>query len=347
MFGPNWYSSLQSIKLLSTGCSYSADWGACIPTSVNVWNTDGSREFYQLKPSASDPFVYTASGSSSGGSLVYEPYTQWTLIKNLTTYVYSHDGYLQSIEGPLGLKLTFQYSPSNPAQLIKVTNSAGQYVNFNWTGSRVTSIVDSNGGQWLYTYNSNNMLDTVTSPGALPSVRKYHYESSVGFTLLTGISINGVRYSTYAYDQSRRAIESGLAGGEDRDTFAYGLNTTSLTSAAGQATTYTFAPAGGAVRLTNVARSGTTSCGPSSAATFYDANGYIDYTLDWNGEKTDYSYDSSGRLSAVTYYPGKSAQLKKVNTWAGDKLMESTFSNASGTAFYKISYAYVSHPGRS
>ena len=58
------------------------------------------------------------------------------------------------------------------------------------------------------------MLASVTSPGASPDVRTYHYENSADRQLLTGISINGVRYSTYKYYADKRVQESGLAGGE-------------------------------------------------------------------------------------------------------------------------------------
>lgn len=136
------------------------------------------------------------------------------------------------------------------------------------------------GGIWQYTYNASGLLETVTSPGPLPDVRRYHYESPVSTSLLTGISINGVRHSTYAYNSTFRAVESGLAGGEERDTFVYGINTTTVTTATGQATTYNFAVSNGALRLTSTSRAATASCPAAAAQIVYDANGYIDYKLD-------------------------------------------------------------------
>ena len=62
------------------------------------------------------------------------------------------------------------------------------------------------------------MLERVTSPGPTPDVRTYHYEMAGQADLLTGISINGTRHSTYGYYADRRVQVSALAGNEERDT---------------------------------------------------------------------------------------------------------------------------------
>lgn len=92
----------------------------------------------------------------------------------------------------------------------------------------MTQIIDTNGQVWQYAYNANNMLVRVTAPmdpasEAPADYRKYLYENAAP-TLLTGIKINGVRYSTSQYDANKRVIDSALAGRKEFETFAYGPN---------------------------------------------------------------------------------------------------------------------------
>jgi YD repeat-containing protein len=240
MFGAYWWSSLSHPKLKTSGCFQSPDWG-CLPTAVQVWKPDASGDVYQHVAGTDGPAVYSAVGSAAGGTLQFYPNLKWELTRERMTYTYSAAGYLKSISGPMGLWISFTYSTTTPSQLNKVTNRVGQSVTFTWLDGHVVSVTDPSGAVWQYTYNTLGLLETVTSPGTVPDVRRYHYDSPVSPSLLTGISINGVRYSTYAYDSAYRTKESGLAGGEERDTFVYGTNTTTVTSATGQATTYTFA----------------------------------------------------------------------------------------------------------
>ena len=184
------------------------------------------------------------------------------------------------------------------------------------------------------------MLSSVTSPGIPADTRTYHYENTSDGTLLTGISINGVRYSTYSYYADKRVKTSGLAGGEEFDSFTYGVNQATLKNAKGQTTTYSFTPAQGALKITLISRAGTATCSAANASTFYDKNGWIDYTLDWNGNKTDYSYDVSGKLLQTTSAFGTVVSSTQVNTWIGEDLSESTFRNSANIAYLKVAYTY-------
>ncbi|KNZ32430.1 MAG: hypothetical protein AD742_11775 [Methylibium sp. NZG] len=342
MFGPYWWSSLSYPKLSPSGCIRTPDYG-CVPTSATVWRPDGAADVYRHIAGTDNPYTYSASGSASGGTLTHYPGLQWVLKRDRHTYTYSANGYVQNITGPMGVSLGFTYSTTTPSQLIRVTNKVGQTVNFSWSGGRVVSVTDPAGGIWRYTYNGTGMLETVTSPGTSPDVRRYHYESSVSSNLLTGVSINDTRYSTYGYQSDRKTILSGLAGGEERDTFAYGTNTTTVTSSTGQPTTYTFESSGGARRLKSTSRGATATCPAAAAQTVY-AGSYVDYTLDWNGNKTDYGYDTSGRLEQVVVAAGTTAQLTKTNVWSTTNpldLKETILKDSAGTAYAKVAYGYV------
>ncbi|MBK6865532.1 MAG: hypothetical protein IPG91_19475 [Ideonella sp.] len=246
---------------------------------------------------------------------------------------------IQTIADEAGVVLLyFQHNGSQ--QLERVTDAAGRSVILTRTNGRVTAVTDPAGQVWTYGYDGNGMLTSVTSPGASPDIRSYHYESSVAWWLLTGITINGTRYSTYSYYADQRVKESGLAGGEERDTFAYGSNQTTVTSAAGLATTYQFTLIGTSLRPISVSRAATGSCPAAAASTVYDANGYIDYTLDWNGNRTEYSYDSAGRLLEVTSGAGSTSPSTKSNTWVGADIVQADFKNANGAVYARASYTY-------
>lgn len=66
----------------------------------------------------------------------------------------------------------------------------------------------------------------------------------------------------------------------------------------------------GRKKLTGVSRSGVSNCPNASATIQYDANGFIDYELDWNGARTESTYDARGLLEDQTTgingaFPGK------------------------------------------
>ncbi len=250
----------------------------------------------------------------------------------------------QRLTGPGGVVLQQYTYGSNATQPTRVTSAGGRTLDFTWTSGKVTSVRDAAGNHWSYAYNASGMLDTVTSPGPHADIRKYHYEHAGDATLLTGISINGVRHSTYAYtdNASKKVWQSGLAGGEAQDSFAYGSNTTTVTTESGQPTTYTFTQVAGEKKLTAVSRAQTSNCAAASASTAYDVNGYPDFELDWKGNRTEYSYDTAGKAIDVTTAAGTALALKAVNGWTGSDLTSTTWQRTNGSNYLRVTYTY--HP---
>lgn len=108
----------------------------------------------------------------------------------------------------------------------------GNITNYIYTGDLLTKVEDHFGKAIAITYNSNNLVESITDPSGaeyrygyeenepssgqfnLTSVtypgsqsRHYHYEDPVNPSLLTGISDeNGDRYATYAYNDQGKAI---------------------------------------------------------------------------------------------------------------------------------------------
>jgi RHS repeat-associated protein len=271
----------------------------------------------------------------------------WALYKDKKKYNFlASGGSAVSIDRYTGERLlTITWDDVGFTRITRVTNLVGQQVNFTWTGNRVTQVTDPAGNIWNYAYNANGMLTTATSPGPNADVRTYHYEDTADPKLLTGISINGVRYSTYAYHADKRVRESGLAGGEQRDQFTYGTNSTTVTNERGQSTTYTTSTSvqdSTTKKIAGISRAATTSCPLAAASTVYDVNGYPDYTLDWNGNKTDYTYNAQGILLGVTTAAGTASALTSSYVWATpEDLAERTLKNSSGVAHAKQSFTYT------
>ena len=343
MFGPNWGSSFDYAKLdfTKTGCYQDPDSGVCYPRQATLTMPDGAKFSYE----PSNLPRYTVYGAAKTGSLTYTK-TAWRLRMNGATYTYSNLGFLQSIDNYSGdSSLTFTYDVSDVSKLIKVTNRIGQAISFVWANNKVTQLVDPAGNIWRYDYNTSGMLSQVTSPGTNPDIRQYHYESGAGNWFLTGITINGARYSTYDYYPDGRVRQSGLAGGEEVDTFQYGTLQTTVTNAKGQPTIYSFASLNGELRIVKISRAQTTTCAAAAASTAYDVNGYVDYTVDWNNNKTDYSYDMQGRLLAVTTGSGTMNAGTEANTWDGDYIIKKEYIDSNGVAYARLVYQYL--PGTS
>lgn len=296
-----------------------------------------------------DPGTYSVRSNSVMGSATYSPGTRlWTLWKDKKTYTFLTGGGIATtvdrISGERLLTITWVYNGTY--KITRLTNLVGQQVNFTWTGNRVTGVTDPAGNLWNYAYNAAGMLTTVTAPGPNADVRTYHYEDASDGTLLTGISINGVRYSTYAYYADKRVRESGLSGGEEKDTFTYGTSSTTVVNARGQSTTYTTATSvqeATTKKIAAISRAATSSCPSAAASTVYDANGYIDYTLDWNGNRTDYTYSASGILLDMTTAAGTPAALTEsyVSATAED-LAERTLKTSAGVAYARLNNTYHS-----
>lgn len=336
MFGPKWRSSFDYSNLIfSAACTSTADYG-CVPTTITATLPDGTQFVYQHY----NKNVWRGTGASAEvGTATLDPEFGYIFANAYGSRTYTLDGRVLQVAELTVPALNFEYDP-NTNVLQRVRNAQGQTAQFTWSGGRVTAVVDPAGQTWTFGYNGSGMLSSVQSPGPNASTRTYHYEDSVSGQLLTGISYNGVRYSTYAYFADGRVRESGLAGGEEKDTFTYGTNTTTVTSSYGQPVTYTFTSSQSSLKLSSTSRSATATCGAATAQRVYGTDGWLDYTLDWNNNKTDYTYGGSGQLLNVTYAAGTSYALKEVNTWSGDQLMSTVYQTAAGGQYKSVAYTY-------
>ncbi|MEX0141164.1 RHS repeat protein [Massilia sp. LMS1-1-1.1] len=341
MFGPKWLSEYDYPRLAPSGCYRHPDFGnLCIPTDVIFTRPDGANITY-TRMMAGGSLIYRAKNAASRGRMTYKPTNRtWTLILDQKTYSFSAAGMIQKITNPGGANLLEFIYGSNSEQATRIINISGQTLELTWTDGRVTKVRDPAGNEWNYLYNLAGMLISVTSPGQNPDIRTYFYEDGSDPRLLTGIAINGIRYSTYRYYADKRVQESGLSDGEERDTFSYSSNKTTVTSAKGQTVTYSYVPIQGGLKLSSISRETTTTCPTANSATFYDSNGWVDYTLDWNGNKTDYLYDVSGKLTQAITAAGTDAAITKNYSWSGDYLSEITMLDEKNIPYAKEAYSY-------
>jgi YD repeat-containing protein len=254
-------------------------------------------------------------------------HTGWkvTTPKN-TVETYNAIGDLLSITDSKGLTQTLTYScaavsPSCPIAtpttiapyaglLIKVTDSFNRSLNFTYgSNGRISTLTDPNGNIIRYSYIGYN-LSTVTYPDDTPAdlynnPKKTYIYGELANTAnvsqpnaLTGIiDENGNRYATYSYDAQGRGISTEHAGGAQRVSLAYNTDgSTTVTDALGAARTYRFQTILGVVKPTGQSQPGGSGCGASASAMSYDANGNVSSRADFNGNRTDYSYDLSRNL---------------------------------------------------
>jgi YD repeat-containing protein len=108
-----------------------------------------------------------------------------------------------------------------------VTDSFGRSLSLEYTATcdpanpqRVHKVTVPGEGQYVYGYDSQGRLTTVTDPDN--KTRTYHYENTTYKAALTGITDeSSQRYATYGYDTYGHATLSELAGGAERVSIVY------------------------------------------------------------------------------------------------------------------------------
>jgi len=207
---------------------------------------------------------------------------------------YDTAGKLLSITDSAGRLQSMSYNAQG--LLASVTDSMGRSLGFVYDASnRIATVTDPSGSVITYGYDANNNLVSVTYQNG--SVRRYHYENATLKNALTGITDeNGVRYITYSYDVSGKAIGETLSGSVGSYGLSFGTNQTTVTDPLGAVRTYNFQTILGVQKSTGVSQPGGSGCGAASSAIGYDANGNVASRTDFDGHKTTYSYDLARNL---------------------------------------------------
>ena len=308
MFGNNWTSNYD-FHLYALGCDHDTTGDfpktVCIPHTYELDTPNGNFTYTRTSN-----YVYQVAGSAAMGKIYFNgPGATYEIAGDDWRYDFDASGKIVALTDSNYNSFTFQY---NGNQLSSVTSAGNQSIHFSWTGTHVSQVTDPRGQVWNYGYTPAGMLQSVTSPDS--HVTTYSY-SSINSSWLNGITVDGVQILAVTYYGNGQVASSGTPDGESVDNFAYGSGSTTITNQRGDATTYTFQNIQGGMKLAAVSHKVTSTCPAMAATTAYDTNGWVDYTLDWRGIKTDYTYTPDGRLLDKTLAAGSSTPLKDVYTW--------------------------------
>ena len=267
----------------------------------------------------------------------------WELTNQANEEVEAFDaqGRLMSITTRSGLTQTLTYSdgtasppnggvvegtstPLPAGLLLRVTDAFGRSLSFGYEAYRhLVRMSDPAGGNYLYAYDTQWNLTSVTYPDG--RVRTYYYNESdyagtaSALGLLTGITDeNGDRFATFWYDATNRAYRSEHAGSLDRFDLTFNTDqSVTVTTPLGAQSTYSFANVQGVPKSTAIVGAVCPSCGPAAAT--YDNQGNATSRVDWNGNRTDYTYDlarnlETSRTEGLTSGGGTTPQTRTITT---------------------------------
>jgi len=254
-----------------------------------------------------------------------------------------YNGRLEIITNRAGLSYTLQYDVYE--RLSTITDPFGRSLSFAYDAdNRISSVRDFENNEIAYTYDALGNLTSVRYPGVTSPTRQYQYGDSRFPNALTGIvDENGVQFATWAYDANGKAISSEHAGGAERTQLSYvsdsQTDVTAFVDPVQSATRgYQFEVIWGVKRLRSISGPACPSCGPASIT--YDSNGNIASTVDWNGNRTNYSYDparnlETSRTEGLTSIGDVTPQTRTISTaWhASFRLPTGTAEPLRKTAF--------------
>ncbi len=262
----------------------------------------------------------------------------WTYVDASRQAIETYDaaGRLTEVAQASGRKLTYSYSTSGtpaataPAAglLIRIQDQTGRAVQLFYEkpaggqAPRVYKITDPSGKNLDFGYDAAGNLRTITRPGAAPQTFLYEHPSLTW--ALTGIvAEDGVRRSTYGYDDEGRAVFTELAGGVDRFQLSYGtppawnvvetideaagviwrdhywklpVKPAMRPPGAGTDLTYEFETVAGTPRLKSQSQPAGSGCQASTSMQTFDVNGNVASRDDFNGTRVCLSNDLNRNL---------------------------------------------------
>jgi RHS repeat-associated protein len=217
--------------------------------------------------------------------------------------------------------------------LNSITLRNGYTQNLTYNGTQLQTVIDSYNRQLGFSYFSDGMLKTVTTPDTL--VLTYGFTAATGGNQLTSVTYNtnpvtsqtyvygnsafpfaltGItdennnRFATWTYNSSGQGLTSQHGTGSSTanlTTLTYNSNgTTTVTNAFGVADTYTFSTLQNVPKFVEISRAKTTTTAAATSTFGYDANGFLNSETDWNGNKTTYVNNSNGDPTTINYAVG-------------------------------------------
>lgn len=304
------YYNSQAVNTTSFGLNWSSTYdrriidplaGTVFSTNyVQAYRADGRVDTFRLSSGSwvADANVTSALVAIMNGS----KQVGWKVVtSDDSTENYNMKGQLTSIITRAGLTTTLTYNSSN--QLTTAMGPFGHSLNYSYSLSGVVAAITiPDGGVYNYTYDSYNNLTSVTYPDK--SVRQYGYTNPNFPNALTSITDeNGSVYAMFDYTPSTAgnmpmAIYSKHAGGVDLTTVSYDKNSSTVTDANGNTSTYALTTLFGLVKPVALTGAPVPAVGGNSFT--YDSNGFLASRTDYDNNVTTYTHDGHGNETSRT-----------------------------------------------
>jgi YD repeat-containing protein len=180
-----------------------------------------------------------------------------------------------------------------------VTDSFGNTLTIARNASgQIGSVAFGSAGTVQYAYDNNGRLATVTNLD-LTTLTYTYGNSSFPNALTAENDENNSQYVSWGYDTQERANSATLAGGALATTITYPTSSsTQVTDGLGAVRTFSFTRVGDINKAISISGSQCPTC-QDSAATSYDAYGWVSSRTDYNGNLTCYANDPVRGLELV------------------------------------------------
>lgn len=198
--------------------------------------------------------------------------------------------------------------------LLEAIDAQGRMLVFSHdTAGRIDVVRDDSGVAVTYNYANASARDAdlVQATYADGSSQRYTYneKSFVGADLphaLTGIfDESGLRFATFRYDATGRAISSEHQNAIDRVSLAREADgSVSVTGPTNAVHRYRYTEVRGVRRLAGVDQPGGAGCGAAFSKLEYDDRGSLVRRTQFDGRSTDFTYDADGRETSRTEAAG-------------------------------------------
>ncbi|MDO7925283.1 DUF6531 domain-containing protein [Pseudomonas sp. KFB-139] len=275
---------------------------------ITYVRADGTRRVFMKKGLTP---LYGAAGklSSSGTGYLYTAMDGSQL-------AFDSDGKLISTKDTEGLTQTLTYSANNT---VTVKNIFGQTLVM--TLGMLSQLTSAKVGGLSITYNyaadATRLMSLSKIVDGKTLTRQYHYEVPNARWLLTGITDErGIRFATWKYDDSYRAISSEHAEGVESSRLDYKDHLiTVVTNELGKQTTYKFKEVYYSRRIVEIIGEPTPSCPYSNSKFEYDKKGRMSAKIDNMGVRSEYYYNDRDLLVRTVVAVGTSVSKETLTEW--------------------------------
>ena len=305
--GANWQSSYAdslafSTQTRDTGILYQSQWVSVL----SVQRASGVTYTFTRPSGSSAPWA----GDPDVNISIQNINENWQLtLEDNSIETYNSSGKLLSIQNANGLTQTLSYDSSG--RLAQVSDPFKRSLSFYYLSADANANIDhitlpdQTEIHYQYDNATGNLIEVLyPSPVYMSNapIKTYLYEFSMYPHALTGMTDeNGNRYATWKYDTLGRAISSEHAGGVEKMSLIYNVDSsnTSITDPRNSTRNYSFQNVLGVLKDTGHSQSGGAGCTASASSLSYDANGNITSKTDFNGNLSCYVYDLSRNLETT------------------------------------------------